>query len=86
MRLATIINIGRSGFKQLLHVSVHRDDACPMLRRATTPVHERKDERADGQSSAGDTCLYLVVIDVEVGSETGWMDWNSRISGDNGET
>lgn len=34
----------------------------------------------------GDTCLYLEVIDVEAGSETGWMDWSSRISVDNGET
>lgn len=46
----------------------------------------RGDERADGQSGAGDTCLYLEVIDGEAGSETGWMDWSSRISVDNGET
>lgn len=34
----------------------------------------------------GDTCLYLEVIDVEAGSETGWMDRSSGISVDNVET
>lgn len=52
--------------------------------KGRTHMHERKDERADGQSD--DTCLYLEVIDVETGSETGWMDWSSEISVDNGET
>lgn len=46
---------------------------------------KRKGDWTDGgQSSVGDTGLCLEVI--EVGSETGWMDWSSRISVDNGET
>lgn len=49
-------------------------------------MHGTKDEWADGQSGAGEACLYLEVIDAEAGSETGWMDWSSRISADNGET
>lgn len=43
-------------------------------------------ERMDGQNGADNRRLYQEVRDAEMGSETGWMDWSSRMSVDNGQT